>query len=233
MKKNSGIAIVIALVVLGGLGYLIATKQNTETAPTGTEPLANTPYNSKADCEASTKRPCIFLSCDPYQDLSVTPPQNDFCPQPAGWYPVTSSYLKPNIDNWKTYRNEKYGFEVKMPSRWSPDDTEEVKDVYYRGVNIFLRLPSENSGLQPVCHFSVYQSSQWDRLQREAETSKPIFLASKSDVTYGWGCGHDDYGYRGFEEYNRAIDNQQLKNLSIGPFEEFKKSILPTFKFIE
>ncbi|HLB61030.1 MAG TPA: hypothetical protein VJL83_05495 [Patescibacteria group bacterium] len=144
----------------------------------------------------------------------------------------TSEDTDVDTSSWKTYRNEKYGFEVKIPPRWSAADIEEIKDAYYGGINIFLRLQSKNSGLQSVCKFSVYQSSQWNRLQKEVETSKPIFLVSKDDTTYGWGCGHDDYGYRGFEEYNQAIDNQQLKNLPVGPFEEFKKSILPTFRLI-
>ncbi len=202
------LAAVIASVAFGGGMYWNETKKQQSLLQTGTDAKKRA-EELKTQIEAK---------------------QNDISKELGESLKPQSSL---DTSTWKTYRNEKYGFEVKMPSRWSPDDTEEVKDVYYRGVNIFLRLPSENSGLQPVCHFSVYQSSQWDRLQREAETSKPIFLASKSDVTYGWGCGHDDYGYRGFEEYNRAIDNQQLKNLSIGPFEEFKKSILPTFKFIE
>ena len=55
----------------------------------------------------------------------------------------------------------------------------------------------------------------------------------KDDTLYGWGCGHDDYGYRGFEEYNQAVDDQQLKDLPMGPFQEFKKSILPTFRLIK
>ncbi|HEY4478816.1 MAG TPA: hypothetical protein VI981_00440 [Candidatus Paceibacterota bacterium] len=145
----------------------------------------------------------------------------------------TSEDTDVNTFEWKTYRNEKYGFEVKIPPRWSAADIEEIKDAYYGGINIFLRLPSKNSGLQPVCHFSVYQSSQWDRLQKDVETNKPIFLVSKDDTLYGWGCGHDDYGYRGFEEYNQAVDDQQLKDLPMGPFQEFKKSILPTFRLIK
>lgn len=134
---------------------------------------------------------------------------------------------------WKTYRNEKYGFEVKLPPRWSNAVIEEIQDKGYGGVFIMLKLLSKViGGYQAVCYFSIYPSANWDALQNSDEP-KPSYLAKHNNTVYGSGCGQDDYGYVGFEEYNKAVDNQRFSSLPAGPYNEFGKLILPTLKFVK
>ena len=73
--------------------------------------------------------------------------------------------------------------------------------------------------------------------QKADTTNKPAHLVNGGDLIFGWGCGQDDYGYKGFEDFNNAIDNGNFNAINsgeiLGPFAEFKTLILPTFKFIE
>lgn len=142
---------------------------------------------------------------------------------------------QPSLAGWKTYHNFEYGFEFRYPPNWSilKIISERVEGL---GTNILLKLPSKDgSQYSLVCLFAAYDTMAWNELQQEDTTGKPILITERRNITFGWSCGHDDYGYSGFEEYNNAVSNNQLDKINsgqiAGPFQEFKNLILPTFKF--
>jgi len=140
----------------------------------------------------------------------------------------TFKFIKPiEISEWKIYRNEEYGFELKLPPRWANAIIEQISDKTF-----LIKLEDRS-----VCDISVYSDEDWKQYQEADTTNKPLYLINKGDLIFGWSCGHDDYGYKGFEDYNNAIDNNNFEAINsgeiLGPFAEFKSLILPTFKFID
>lgn len=51
-----------------------------------------------------------------------------------------------DISNWKTYRNEKYGFEFRYPSDWG----EGTQDMFYISQDMFY-ISKENTPPDPLC----------------------------------------------------------------------------------
>ncbi len=162
------------------------------------------------------------------------------CEVPKGWAIVQEQLDE--TTNWKTYRNDEYGFEFKLPPRWI--NAEILPKTFISFVDnldeseVLIKLKNEKSNyLEPVCNFYVYSNKNWDEFMSIDAGGKPTFINSKNGFTYGWGCGQDDYGYAGFDEYNTSIDENKLDLINSGkvrgPFQEFKNLIIPTFKFIE
>jgi len=55
-----------------------------------------------------------------------------------------------DVSTWKTYRNEKYGFEVKYPPEWGMVKVEENRDHFW-----FKNFPCEPKGFTFVGSFSI------------------------------------------------------------------------------
>lgn len=146
-----------------------------------------------------------------------------------------------DTSGWRIYRNEEYGFEISLPSKWENAIIEQTHDDYYGGGESFdIKLKLELSGKlmdSSICSIVVYSKVGWQQFQEADTTNKPIFLKEKGDLTYGYVCGHEDYGYLGFDEYNNARDTGDFDAINSGkilsPFLEFRKLILPTFKFTD
>lgn len=136
---------------------------------------------------------------------------------------------------WQTYRNEEYGFEIKLPPNWSAVIIKEQKTAFED--QVLLQLITEKTGeYKTVCFFTILSNEDWKVLQNADTTGKPVFIASREGGTYGYGCGHEDFGYENFDEFNRAVEAGNLERINngqiMGPYQEFRKLILPTFKFI-
>jgi len=132
-----------------------------------------------------------------------------------------------DIANWQTYKNDQYGFEFKLPPRWQNFSIEQIRDNSYgEGGAVFL--------IGNLCDFSVYPNEAWKKFQKDDTTNKPIYITGNEKYIFGWGCGHDDYGVKGFELYDKAYDEKNFDAINsgkiMGPFNEFKTLILPTFK---
>lgn len=132
------------------------------------------------------------------------------------------------------YQNQEFGFEMQMTKKWIANMQVEVSESHLYGTNIFFKLQSRNSGeYQPVCYVSVSTQEEWSAWQKE-EIGKPTYLASSTNLIFGYGCGHDDSGYIGFEEFDTAIAEGRFgdvnSGLILGPFQEFRKSVKETFR---
>gem|GEM_PF-3752322 len=82
-------------------------------------------FHSQKECEDATKQGCKFQQCDYETD-------NKCLSDPTGWVPKVSSQTS-DIATWKTYRNEKYGFEFKYPDRFSADTCGTNKNSVFLG----------------------------------------------------------------------------------------------------
>ena len=70
-------------------------------------------------------------------DLSNTKESEEMLNKVLSTFKFTEPAAKVDISNWKTYRNEKYGFEFRYPSSWIEDIS---SDTYQR---FFTRKPKE------------------------------------------------------------------------------------------
>ena len=98
-------------------------------------------FTSKDVCENTTGKLCNFFMCD------------DKCDKPGKWWspsnqPITSQTID-DISNWKTYRNEKLGFEFKYPDRLEiniSDNANPNRSFYYLYVGFFPKGADETVG---------------------------------------------------------------------------------------
>ena len=104
MKPKHLILILIAVLVLGGLAWWGTAHRSIQIK------LEDQTYTSKTECEEKSKLSCEFIIC------TVQGPCN-------GWHP----YKKTAVNNlptpsdqasWKTYHNEKFGFEFDYPANY-------------------------------------------------------------------------------------------------------------------
>lgn len=145
---------------------------------------------------------------------------------------IVKNQQSDELESWQTYRNEEFGFELSFPPRWQGVKIEQVPDQDYNGDQINIILEDNL-----LCYIGIYSEEEWKNIKDTALINIPVLLTNKDGVSYTWSCGHDDFGYKNFEDYNNATQEGNFEdinnNLIMGPFQEFQHKILPAFKFIK
>jgi hypothetical protein len=140
----------------------------------------------------------------------------------------------------RVFASSKYGFELIFPEKWIGMKTSEYLFSDIEGVFVEFKLQGASgpysNGYSTVCYVSIFAESDWEEYYRDGLAEKPIYIKTNNGNVYGWGCGHDDEGYKGFEEYNKAILENRIDEINSGkikgPYQEFKELIVPTFRLI-
>ncbi len=144
--------------------------------------------------------------------------------------------------NWKTYQNEKYGFELKYPQNWMVEENAKVgspdgrgisiREGYWRGFNIYDLGNIRNTDYKnlPILENSDYVMDA-QTIIIENQTVKLNIVRNPADVEIGYPVDlvlkHNGYllTFMGF--FNEDSPNPKEKDDFIIVF----KQILSTFKF--
>ncbi|MDP1689414.1 MAG: hypothetical protein Q8L47_04810, partial [bacterium] len=238
---------IIVLVVAMGVGYFIFTKESGGIKV----------FESKDQCEREAGSKCIYYLCDiPLGDIF-----QKICTQGdgSGWYNViqigasdastasttstTSTFSAIDTSDWKTYRNEEYGFglrdiEFKYPKKWEVelDPMGYIITFSKTDADAFRIYESVGEGIQrhpfqdnEDCKETEMLVDFRKALKMECQSIEGTFfvvIAIKTSRPYSTiyfelsGPSKSDYG-----EYYKISDRE-------GALQKFNQ-ILSSFKFIQ
>lgn len=116
----------------------------------------------------------------------------------AAGYFVWQKKVNDQTADWKTYRNEEFGFELKLSPKW--DKVKVIRESdFYDGPNIglFFYLPTANSsfpskvkGYAQMFFVGVFDPKEWDSIQEEG-TNEPLLIKRGSKYVFGYGLPQD------------------------------------------
>jgi len=156
------LVIVIILAVTVGGGSMFYLKYFFQPSLTyNLPPISPKVFLTKEECEEKTEcDECVFVTCDviPLGKTLEETCGKDF---KAGWQCIKST---DETADWKTYRNEEYGFELSYPSKYIIQDR-----------RILPLSDQEMEGL-PTCYRDFYEATKTLRRLSDAEirTSEEI-----------------------------------------------------------
>jgi len=125
--------------------------------------------------------------------------------------------------DWRTYRNEWYGFELTFPERWKGYEAKEERD----GIEFSLQH-SKNKEYRPVFGIMVISKEIWEQSQSKESSNVGTYIAEKENnvLSYYLWKTYGDEGYVGFPE----VINEETYQ---GPFFDIQTKIIPSFKLID
>jgi hypothetical protein len=127
--------------------------------------------------------------------------------------PITSTPTQDEIVDWKTYKNDKYGFELKFPKSWEGFKTKNRElnwGIYGKSDSIDFGFKKQES----LFNTSFLTIEQWDKIKLD-EGPKPIYINRNNEFVFVYGIAQD------------AVDQDiasKMKDAS---------GIISTFKFTE
>lgn len=198
MKKRLIIIIVLILAVLAGIYFLVFRSYCETVGPisSGTKsPQEVFPGADNVNCKNYFKAFLMLFNAGPNNAERTTP--------------STSFGTKADVSDWKTYRNEEYGFEVQYQPNWY--------ELTSRGEGVILLL-----------------ADQTIRTADPSSSPQNIFL-----ITYKTNCMESDWGKVNSSELDFKRVCKQGTNLTITmqansqENQKLEEEILSTFKFIE
>ncbi|OHA45895.1 MAG: hypothetical protein A3A80_04450 [Candidatus Terrybacteria bacterium RIFCSPLOWO2_01_FULL_44_24] len=149
-----------------------------------------------------------------------------------------------DISDWKTYRNEKYGFEFMYPNDWNIDSgsTQIYKDLYVV-INPPISLKGHTNGIS-ISSIAEYNNQTLDEILAViCKSDKIECIKNQNGVYYSRVSSTNAYGQYVliasipiekqlvmFEE--ELGDNESAKSINVS-IENIFDQILSTFKFIE
>ncbi|MDP3954345.1 MAG: hypothetical protein Q8Q06_02925 [bacterium] len=132
------------------------------------------------------------------------------------------------LEGWQTYRNEEFGFEVKLPERWKNYEVRIINEPQfgldeYEVVYFMFSLPYTNGGVGDVFNVGIWKNQKgWEAGLKDIPVNKPKLITTNDLYVYIYGNGHEDIGYIGFEDYNSGTSDN-------GPFRDVWDKIIPSF----
>src|SRR3989344_3952204 len=95
------------------------------------------------------------------------------------------------VEGWKIYRNEEYGFKITFTDAWKGYEVElQPMSSNFGAGTVIFKLPTtknygDGSGYAEPLKIYVYSYEYWDKLQKE-EGSKPGLLGKNSDSVFAY-----------------------------------------------
>src|SRR3989344_300573 len=226
MKRGFGlieIIIAVAVIALLGGGGLYFYKTKNKQPTTDNKSLVETGLDAKNQAEA-LKNTIEERNKEAVGEID------------------TSNLVPSEVEGWKTYRNEKYGFEVKYPNSYFYKETVQSskdKDFY-----VIFSPPGKNVGINIFPRLSSTDVSEAMIFQKPVEDNENYFRNQTDYRNKYMGVVSID-GKVGFQVIHKEVGNNKvtlIKNADNtwffigaiplpGVMENYDK-ILSTFKFI-
>ena len=140
-----------------------------------------------------------------------------------------------NTSDWRVYHNEKFGFEIKLPPKWSNVKISNEYNSFYNGENFTFELENIFRGYESVCNIIVQTYENWASYKKDEVINKTKYIVDYNGNVYSYSCGHEDLGYVDFPDYNVYAESEEISKGNYnydragGPFDEFSNLIIPTF----
>jgi hypothetical protein len=117
--------------------------------------------------------------------------------------PTIAPTLNIDMSNWQTYKNDKYGFEVRHPSDWSV--SESLEDDQDPAVVVSLVSPSKKGYILGPYLPSKFAPKNWEEVNSFIAPKISIQGAVKNEITFN--------GHKAYEVINRPGDRNEMHEI--------------------